>query len=583
MLNAQNRLAPLARPAYFPYFRNSFQRASLSYCFLAWALFAMALSVACVPSLRGAQNTPQKPKSVKKAAPRPHPDVGRGERDTNAERRTARAFEVARANPLDLRAFLFRMPKGADLHNHLSGAVYSESWIRAAREDGLCVDLATLSFRAAATTTPVPAPDAAAAAPAATPAICGDGRVPAAQAYADQHLYDALIDAFSMRSFVPTSGVSGHDHFFDAFAKFGGTSRAHTPEWLDEVATRAAAQSEQYLELMNTPSFVHAQALAAQAGWQDDFARMRNELLARGLRDNVASAREEFDQADTQRRHRERCGEAGESAACRVEIRYLYQVLRALPKEVVFAQTLLGFEVASVDPRVVGLNFVQPEDDVTAMNDYALHMKMLGFLHALYPDVHISLHAGELAPGLVPPEGLCCHIRLAVEDAHAERIGHGVDVMYEDRPTELLREMAARHVLVEVNLTSNDVILGVSGNAHPLPIYLRSHVPVALATDDEGVSRIDLTHEFVRAAQTYGLHYADLKQMVRASIAHSFLPGADLWRSPDAFLATTAACTQDALGAERPSPACARFLKSSEKAGQEWELERRLRSFESGY
>jgi len=72
------------------------------------------------------------------------------------------------------------------------------------------------------------------------------------------------------------------------------------------------------------------------------------------------------------------------------------------------------------------------------------------------------LHAGELAPGLVPPEGLCCHVRLAVEEARADRIGHGVDVMYEDRPYDLLKEMAAKGVLVETNLTSNADILGVS-------------------------------------------------------------------------------------------------------------------------
>ena len=50
------------------------------------------------------------------------------------------------------------------------------------------------------------------------------------------------------------------------------------------------------------------------------------------------------------------------------------------------------------------------------MADYALQMKMVGFLHGLYPKVHITLHAGELAAGLVPPDGLCCHIRLAVEE-----------------------------------------------------------------------------------------------------------------------------------------------------------------------
>jgi adenosine deaminase len=70
---------------------------------------------------------------------------------------------------------------------------------------------------------------------------------------------------------------------------------------------------------------------------------------------------------------------------------------------------------------------------------------------------------------------------------------------------------------------------------------------------------------------------------VRASVAHSFLPGADLWRNPDAFAATAAACMQDTPGADKLSPGCARFLKSSEKARQEWELETRLRKFESGY
>jgi hypothetical protein len=61
------------------------------------------------------------------------------------------------------------------------------------------------------------------------------------------------------------------------------------------------------------------------------------------------------------------------------------------------------------------------------------------YLHSVYPKVHISLHAGELAPGLVPPDGLSFHIREAVHLGHAERIGHGVDVMYERDPNALLK------------------------------------------------------------------------------------------------------------------------------------------------
>ena len=133
-----------------------------------------------------------------------------------------------------------------------------------------------------------------------------------------------------------------------------------------------------------------------------------------------------------------------------------------LPPQQVFTQTLLGFRGCFADPDVVGLNFVMPEDGYLSMSEYHRQMLMLDYLHCVYPKVHISLHAGELAPGLVPPEGLRFHIREAVELGHAERIGHGVDVMYENEPQSLLKEMAARHIMVEINLTSNDVILGIT-------------------------------------------------------------------------------------------------------------------------
>jgi adenosine deaminase len=491
----------------------------------------------------------------------------------SSEARAARAFDAARSNPLELRAFLYRMPKGADLHYHLTGGVYAESWIRAGAEDHLCVNLSALAF-----VKPAAPSDHSAAQPR-----CGPGEVPAAQAYADPHLYDALIDSFSMRSFVPSAGTSGHDHFFDTFAKFSGTDPRHIPEWIDQAASRAAAQNEQYLELMETPDFSHAARLATDLGWNSNLEQFREDLLAHGLRNDVAAASAHFDQAAAARKKLEHCGEPDRAPACQVKVRFLYQVLRGLPKQIVFAQALLAFQVASQDPRVVGINLVMPEDGYISMQDYALHMKIVGFLHSVYPRVPISLHAGELAPGLVPYEGLCCHIRLAVEVAHAERIGHGVDVMYEERPYDLLREMAAKHVMVEINLTSNDVILGIKGNQHPFPLYRKFHVPVALSTDDEGVSRIDLTHEFVRAVESYHLSYSDLKQLVRTSLEHSFLPGASLWRAEDDFRRPVAACSKDALGAEKPSASCAAFLQASEKARQQWELERRFRIFEASF
>ena len=53
--------------------------------------------------------------------------------------------------------------------------------------------------------------------------------------------------------------------------------------------------------------------------------------------------------------------------------------------------------------------------------------------------------------------------------AMLQRIGHGVDAMQESDPEALLRMMAHENVLVEICLTSNDVILNVTGDHHPLP------------------------------------------------------------------------------------------------------------------
>ena len=484
------------------------------------------------------------------------------------EARAAHAYQAAvQAGPPALRAFLDQFPKGADLHVHLSGAVYAESFIREAGEDGLCVDPAALSF----------------AKPPCTPPL-----TPAAQLPANQELYDRLIDAFSMRAFVPTLGVSGHDQFFATFSRFGGLNKRHIGEWVDEVASRAAAQNQQYLELMETPVFSHAAAIAHENTLNPDFARYRQTLLALGLRDEIFVDREIVRAAEALRREIEHCSTPLAAPACRVEVRYIYQVLRGNAPEQVFAQTLLGFETIqqSMDahePSWVGINFVMPEDGFISMRDYTLQMRMLDYLHSVYPRVHISLHAGELAAGLVPPEGLRFHIRQAVELGHAERIGHGVDLAYEDDASGLLKEMAAKHVMMEINLSSNEGILGVKGADHPFPLYRAAHVPVALSTDDEGVSRIDITREYVRAALDYHLSYQDLKQLARTGMEHSFLPGTSLWAAPDVFTTPAAACKAEPLGADKPSADCKSFLDASEKAIAQWELERRFRAFEAKF
>ena len=524
---------------------------------------------------------------------------------TPDEARAAKAFNAAKAlGKPELYAFLKPMPKGGDLHMHLSGAVYAETFIAEAGKQGLCV---------APVDAGTPAVPQGQAAVHFVPPVygkfgeCAPGQVPASDAPKRQTLYDDLIDSLSMRAFVPTEGINGHDQFFATFDRVGGL-KAYEGEWLDEVATRAAAQNEQYLEIMNTPTFTRAAVLGYKLGWPEkvnetdykaELAHLREQLLSAGLRDEVATDRKEFGDALAKREQLESChsdpapptpdGKGDSSAACTVQIRFLYQVLRGFPPQQVFAQTLLGFEVAQAEldskkpegPLVVGINFVMPEDGRVSMADYHLQMLMLDYLHSVYPKVHISLHAGELAFGMVPPDGLSFHIREAVELGHAERIGHGMDILYETHPDQLLAEMADKHVAVEVNLTSNDVILGLTHTDHPLAAYRSAHVPIALSTDDEGVSRIDLTHEYVKAAEEQNLTYADLKRSARTALQHSFLPGESLWATADEFSRMTPACAATITAASRPGPLCERFLAASPRATQQWELERRFAAFEA--
>lgn len=424
-----------------------------------------------------------------------------GAQEPGNETATASYFDSIRADTPLLIAFLREMPKGADLHSHLSGAVYAESFLRWAAEDGACVSRVELRI---------------------LPGPCANGSdtLAAAVALADGALYSALIDALSMRNWN-AARIHGHDQFF---ATFGRTyaARRRTGDMLAEATRRAAAGNVSYLELMFTPDGSAARLLGDQAGWLADFTRMRDTLLALGVDRVVAAARARMDSVEARRDTVLACGTPAADTGCSVTVRWLYQVSRASPAQQIFAQILTGFMLSREDPRVVGFNLVQPEDALVAMRDYSLHMRMIAALRAHYPGVRVSLHAGELASGLVPPEGLRFHIREAVEIAGADRIGHGVSIMHEDRPYELLAAMARRGVLVEINLTSNDMILGVSGRDHPLRAYMAAGVPVALSTDDEGVARSEMTMEYLRAAQQQLLTYGDLKAMARASLRHSF-------------------------------------------------------------
>ena len=467
------------------------------------------------------------------------------------EAATAARMERLRDDPILLRRFLEQMPKGGDLHQHLSGAVYAESYLRFAADDGWCIDTQRLSLTQ-----------------------CTQGsatQVPASQAYADSRLYGSLIDAMSMRQFR-AGAESGHDHFFSTFSKFG-PSYDHIPEMLTEVVSRFAYENVDYIESLFSPDLGAARKIGRDIKPGTSFEEMRTSMLKNGAADVVKNARALLDRSEAHLRATLRCGTPDAQPGCDTTVRYLFETHRAFPREQLFGELLVGFELASVDPRVRGINSVQPEDAYGSMTQFEELMRMLTYLRALYPDVRMTLHAGELAPGLVAPEGMRNHIRDSVRVAKVERIGHGVDIARETGALALVRDMAAKPVAVEVCLTSNDVILGVTGKQHPLRFYLRNGVPVVLATDDPGVARTDMTTEWQRAVEEHGAGYPELKRFARNSIEFSFLEGASLW-STHHYDSFTGAC------AEEDSDACKAHLDGSAKARVQMKLEQRLREFE---
>ena len=479
----------------------------------------------------------------------------------SAAERTARHLDRIRTRPAKLRTFLKAMPKGADLHNHLSGAVPTEALIGYAVRDRLCID---------ATITATPAP----AVPGAT---CPTGQRPAADSNSDKTFFEQIVRAWSMEDFQP-GAESGHGHFFATFGKFSlATSRKG--DMLAEVAKINARQRVLYLETLVSRQSDAVRALAASVGFDRSFPALRQKLLDGGMAAIVKAASAETDADLARFDELLRCGTQRADRGCALEVRYDYQVGRATNPELVFANLLLGFELQRSDPSYVGVNLVQPEDNAVALRDYTLHMQMIQYLRTVYPRARVTLHAGELVSGLVPAIDLRSHIRQAVEIAGAERIGHGVDIASETNAGQLLTEMARRDVLVEVPLTSNTQILGVFGAAHPFVNYRAAGVPVALATDDPGVERIDLTHEYQLATTQYRLDYGDLKTLSRASLEHAFLPGASIWRSPDRYRPVRA-CAADRPGQRDPGRRCGALLHRSTKALTQWKLERAFRTFE---
>lgn len=418
----------------------------------------------------------------------------------------------------ELQWFANRLPKGGDLHHHFSGAMYGETYLDWVEQKALCImkqNEPALKLR-----------QYQIADPAKLTAEANDLCVSVGVIKNDMALYRAILRTWSNLDFSNHIHLQNppDQHFFDTFAYFPYMDESDFARGLHLLKQRAKAEHVSYIETMlkGTPTYDEAQynqlvnglsasqdATLIQASLEQAWHLLQNQAE---LQSKISAYSAMIKQA------------AMGLDDASFSLRFQGYIARGQAPARVFSGLYSAFVAAQQNPLIVGVNIVGPEHGSIALRDYYLHMQMFAFLKKKLPQTQLALHAGELALGLVTPEELTHHIRQAVEIAGAKRIGHGIDIAHEDNAQELLNTMRQNQIAVEINLSSNDFILGVKDQAHPILLYRRFAVPIVISTDDAGVSRNNLSGEYALFMSRYQPDYRELKQTAINSLRYSFLP-----------------------------------------------------------
>lgn len=431
------------------------------------------------------------------------------------QRQTSKLYESmfhnGQADVAELNLFFTQMPKGGDLHHHYTGSIYAETYLDWVERKNWWINPCTLRI--------ITTQESGA---------CASITVP--QLETNNALYRKLLTLWSDMDYRNHFHIQPppDSNFFSTFGYFGTVSNEFMRDGLEIIKQRAIKENINYIETMLTSVPVKSADYFSPEETDELNAQLRNahspeevdKLLAQiaarlGSNDKFLAAVDGYVSRLTAV-HQDLDNDV-------FMMRFQSYASRTANPLQVFTNLYAGFMASNKSPLIVGVNIVAPENDVVALADYTLHMRMFDYLHRQYPTVHRALHAGELTLGLVKPDDLQFHIRQALEIAHAQRIGHGVDLPYEQNPTELLRELKQSDTAIEINLSSNQFILGVEGKAHPYLIYSSYGVPLVISTDDSGVSRNNLSNEYMLLASRYHPSYGRIKAYVYNSIKYSFL------------------------------------------------------------
>lgn len=161
-----------------------------------------------------------------------------------------------------------------------------------------------------------------------------------------------------------------------------------------------------------------------------------------------------------------------------------------------------------IDDGLVALDLAGNEAEFPSEPFYGI------FKEARQAGLNVTIHAGEWGPAK--------HIREAIEELGAKRIGHGVRILEDKDVTAMVKE---RGTACEVCITSN-YQSGVveSLDTHPMAKMLENGINVTINTDDPSISRITLSHEYYAACEDLKLSQTTLRERIIAAAKAGFLP-----------------------------------------------------------
>lgn len=182
-----------------------------------------------------------------------------------------------------------------------------------------------------------------------------------------------------------------------------------------------------------------------------------------------------------------------------------------------YSEAMAELAAEYVGRGVVGFDLAGPE----AGNPAADHAAACQAASAA--GLHITIHAGE-GDGVES-------IRSALDDCHAERLGHGVRIV-EDTTIEggeivelgpIAKRVHDEQIALEVAISSN-VHTGIYSSVaeHPAGLLHRAGFVVTLNTDNRLMSDTSLSREFELASAELGFTLSDLRTVTANAIEAAF-------------------------------------------------------------